>query len=197
MKKEEGQGERERERVAKRCVQLLVGWQATRFKETIKNVLHCIVQEDLDTLAEATADVYRQAWTSAGVYLQTPRDRAIHALVFFSPFLAKEEEEEERKKKKRRKKIKLCSPDAKFAVLRSLINAVKQAQVTNWRVICIVIVTQAFARRNGEGAAGTKGWLRFDGSHRKLGKGNGLRRRHTATHFEPTSFVPRLRSAID
>lgn len=91
------------------------------------------------------------------MYLQTPRDRAIHALVFFSPFLAKEEEEEERKKKKRRKKIKLCSPDAKFAVLRSLINAVKQAQVTNWRVICIVIVTQAFARRNGEGAAGTKG----------------------------------------
>lgn len=36
--------------------------------------------------------------------------------------------------------------------LRSLINAVKQAQVTNWRVICIVIVTRAFAWRNREGA---------------------------------------------
>lgn len=70
-------------------------------------MLHCIVQEDLDTLAEATADVYRQAWTSAGVYLQTPRDRAIHALVFFSPFLAKEEEEEERKKKKEKEKNKI------------------------------------------------------------------------------------------
>ena len=70
MKKEEGERkrvrERERERVAKRCVQLLVvGWQATRFKETIKNVLHCIVQEDLDTLSQKpTADVYRQARTS-------------------------------------------------------------------------------------------------------------------------------------
>lgn len=81
----------------------------------------------------------------------------------------------------------------KFAVLRSLINAVKQAQVTNWRVICIVIVTQAFARRNREGAAPRGGFASMD-----LTENSG---KETVYDIEAAtlnqSFMRCLQSAID
>ena len=101
-------------------------------------MLHCIVQEDLDTLAEATADVYRKARTSIRAYTYKRRRIARDTVIFFSFSL-------HRQRKKSSSRRQVCR-------LRSLINAVKQAQVTNWRVICIVIVTQAFAWRNREGA---------------------------------------------